>query len=227
MNILHRDNLELGGFAGLKEHRLVMDDRAFAGRANPGTWQGIGNFIYLADAQFNPLGETKLHSHKEVDVISVMVDGSVSHEGSLEHGQSLLASQVQVQRAGGEGFSHNEINPDKTKNRMIQLWALPEEAGACAAYKFYSLPEEGMVRVYGGHADQDDAFASHTLIDVGHLAAGQQINIDQPFLMYLTKGSGNGNDTAVADGDLVRGERLMLDIKEDAMVIIITEQQVR
>lgn len=201
-----------------------MDDKAFAGRANQDTWQGVGNFVYLADAQFNPLGETKMHSHKEVDVISVMVDGRVSHEGSLEHGQSLLAGQVQVQRAGGEGFSHNEINPDKSKNRMIQLWTLPEEAGACAAYKFYPLPEEGMVRVYGGHSDQDETFSGKTLIDVGYLAAGQQINIDEPYLMYLTKGSGFGNGEAIVDGDLVRGDALNLEIKEDAMVIIIKEK---
>ena len=34
---------------------------------------------------------------------------------------------VQVQRAGGEGFSHNEINPDDIENRMIQLWVVPEQ----------------------------------------------------------------------------------------------------
>lgn len=223
MKILHRDDLKLGGFAGLKEHRLVMDDKAFAGRGNPGTWQGMGNFIYLADAQFNPLGDTTMHSHKEVDVISVMVKGQVSHEGSLEHGQSLEAGQVQVQRAGEQGFSHNEINPDETKNRMIQLWVLPEEAGACAAYKFYQLPDEGMTRIYGGNLGQENTFASKTLMDVGYLAAGQQINIDQPFLMYITKGGGFANGGTIVEGDLVQGDSLRLDIKEDAMLIIIKE----
>jgi redox-sensitive bicupin YhaK (pirin superfamily) len=223
MKILHRDDLKLGGFAGLKEHRLVMDNSAFSGRSNPGTWQGIGRFIYLADAQFNPLGDTTMHSHKEVDVISVMVKGRVSHEGSLEHGQSLEAGQVQVQRAGGQGFSHNEINPDKTKNRMIQLWVLPEKAGACADYKFYELPNEGMMRVYGGDSSNDDTFSSRTLIDVGYLAAGKKVNIQQPFLMYITKGSGFANGEMITEGDLVKGDSLQLDIKEDTMIILIKE----
>ncbi len=221
MEILHRDDLTLGGFAGLTEHRLVMDDKVFAARANPATWQGIGNFVYLADAQFNPLGDTTMHGHKEVDVISVMVNGRVSHEGSLEHGQSLEAGQVQVQRAGGEGFSHNEINPDESKNRMIQLWVLPQEAGACAAYKFYPLPDEGMLRIYGGNAGQVETFSSDTLMDVGYLGAGQQLNIAQSFLMYLIKGAGLASGETIGEGDLVRGESLRLDIKEDAMVIII------
>ena len=122
MQVLTRESLPLGGFAGLTEHRLVTDSRIFGARKSPGTSEGLGNFVYLADARFNPLGETGMHPHKEIDVISVMIEGRVSHEGSLEHGNSLETGDVQVQRAGGEGFSHNEINPDTQKNRMIQLW---------------------------------------------------------------------------------------------------------
>lgn len=66
------------------------------------------------------------YSHKEIDVISIIVEGGINHEGSLKHGQSLGTDQAQAQRAGGEGFSHNEINPDNKKNRLIQLWVLPE-----------------------------------------------------------------------------------------------------
>ena len=40
---------------------------------NPGAREGMGNFVYLADARFLPRGETHLHSHREIDVISVMV----------------------------------------------------------------------------------------------------------------------------------------------------------
>ena len=49
MEILHRDDLTLGGFAGLREHRLVMGSKVFGGHREPGTWDGIGNFVYLAE----------------------------------------------------------------------------------------------------------------------------------------------------------------------------------
>ena len=141
MEILHRDTLKLGGFAGLKEHRLVADTRLF-GKYKPHTsWDGLGNFVYLADAKFLPLGETKMHSHQEIDVISVMVEGNIKHEGSLEHRQTMQNNQIQVQRAGGEGFSHNEINPDETENRMIQLWFLPEVKNQASGYKLYEQRE--------------------------------------------------------------------------------------
>ena len=119
MDMMHKDQMPPGGFAGLREKQLVIDPRMWDG--DKPQWNGIGNFVYLADANFKPKGQTNMHPHREVDVISVMVDGRIDHEGSLEHGKSLVANQAQVQRAGGEGFEHNEINPDDVENRMIQI----------------------------------------------------------------------------------------------------------
>ncbi len=152
LDMLRRDALPLGGFAGLKEYQLIVDPRVFGEQSDARTWAGIGNLVYLADARYVPKGETGLHGHKEIDVISVMVEGRVDHEGSLENGRGLAAFDVQVQRAGGEGFSHNEINPDDHENRMIQLWVLPEEVGQPAGYKVYRPQKGGQTRVYGGLA---------------------------------------------------------------------------
>ena len=162
--ILKRNSLPLGGFAGLKEYRLIIDKKVGGGSD---TWDGIGNFVYLADARFNPYGETRLHPHREIDVISVMVEGNIAHEGSLEHGGSIVRDQAQVQRAGGEGFKHNEINPDGVENRMIQLWVLPETTGEPAGYKLYDLKAGKLNRIYGGSKDQSDHMDSHTIMDVG------------------------------------------------------------
>ena len=58
MDILRRDDLERGGFAGVREHRIVMSPEVFGSHAGPDTWPGIGQFVYLADANFVPRGET-------------------------------------------------------------------------------------------------------------------------------------------------------------------------
>lgn len=226
LSILHRDDLPLGGFAGLREHRLVMGRKVFGGRTNPGTWQGIGNFVYLADARFMPRGETHLHSHEEVDVISIMVEGRISHEGTLEHGTELAAHDVQVQRAGGEGFSHNEVNPDDTENRMIQIWVMPEKAGQSAGYKMYKLDRGSRARVYGGSADQDETFAGKTVVEVALLNNGQEVRSDEPFMAYVVQGKGIGNGgVKVADGDLIRGESLHFKAQAQAQLIIIRAEQ--
>lgn len=220
IDILHKDSLPLGGFAGLKEHRLVVDSRI---GGNESTWEGHGNFVYLADAYFLPKGETRMHGHKEIDVISVLVDGRITHEGSLEHGRSMVAGQAQAQRAGAEGFSHNEINPDDEKNRMLQLWVLPEVPGANAQYKFYDLTQGKTTRIYGGAATQNDTLDSHTVIDVGMLSAGQTISRQGTFLAYISKGTGELNGETIKNGDLVRGLDLAFKaIHDDTQIIIIT-----
>ena len=143
------------------------------------------------------------------------------HEGSLKHGQQMESHHVQVQRAGGEGFTHNEINPDDAENRMIQLWVLPEQPGQTAGYKLYSPKEEELTRVYGGEAGQDETLDSHTLIDAGVISAGKSISLDSPVMAYITRGSGMLNGRTVKDGDLIRDNRLEFRANDDTQLIII------
>ncbi len=221
MDLLQFEDLPQGGFAGLKEKRFVMDARIFGSRKNPKSVNGIGNFVYLADANFTPNGETGLHPHHEIDVISIMVEGNTSHAGSLEHGQGLSAGMVQVQRAGAEGFSHNEINPDDTENQMIQVWVAPDEAGEPAGYKTY-VPKSGeRLHIYGGSKDQTQRFYSQTNVDVINAEAGQVFEQAGEVVAYLSKGSGTVNGETVVARTLVKAEHLTFSANEDAQLILI------
>jgi len=202
MKIVARDSLTRGGFAGLTETRLIKDSKIGGDHS---TWDGLGNFVYLADANFLPHGETHMHPHHEVDVITIMLKGRLNHEGSLKDGQSMEENQVQVQRAGGEGFAHNEVNPDSSGNRILQLWALPETAGEPAAYKFYQLQYNELMRIYGGDKSQSKTFDSHTVIEVGLLNKNKNIAKQGKYLAYITQGEGKINGVTVTDGDLIRG----------------------
>jgi len=225
MNILKRDSLKEGGFAGLREHRLIKEPTLFGPQENhDGSWPGkinnLGNFVYLADARFQPHGETHMHSHHEMDVISVMVEGNISHEGSLEHGRDLTRNDAQVQRAGGEGFSHNEINPDDVWNRLIQLWVLPEISGQAAEYKVYKPKPGKLTRIYGGDNDSAD-FPASTKIDTGILTTGDKVEINKPFLAYITRGYGLANNQTVKDGDLIKSDSLKFTAQTDVQLIIV------
>ncbi len=221
MKVLHKGNLPLGGFSGLKERRLVVD-KLVGGRDD--TWDGIGNFVYLADAVFDPYGETKMHTHRELDVISVMLEGELQHEGSLKHGSSITTGQVQVQRAGAEGFKHNEINPSANKNRMIQLWVLPENKGEKAGYKLYDIAQDKLTQIYGGTKEQSTTFDSHTVLEVGRFSKDFEIKKEGDFLVYMTGGTAVLNDTLVKDGDLIRGSNFHFKATSDnAQLIIITQ----
>ena len=214
MKILSRDSLKLGGFAGIQEHRIVTDSRLFGTRRNPQASEGFGSLVYLADAQYDPRGESGVHPHSEIDVISVIIEGRVSHEGSMEHGKNLIAGDVQVQRAGGEGFEHNEINPDNSKNRMLQVWAVPEVKGQPASYKSYTPHLDGVTRIYGGDKSQSATFDSHTIIDIVHLKAGMSMKLAGEQLSYVIAGKAEFSEASdiseksslhyAQDGDLIR-----------------------
>jgi len=221
MEMLRYDDLPQGGFAGLLERQFVTDVRLFGERKKPVTADGIGNFVYLADANFQPKGETGMHPHREIDVISVMVEGQVQHEGSLEHGQGLQAGMVQVQRAGAEGFTHNEINPDDSPNHMIQLWVLPDEAGEPAGYRVYSPEKGSRVQIYGGSKDQNEQFYSQTYIDVANVDASQTINHDGQVMAFLSKGSGVANGEHVTARTLISCDGLDFKAETSAQLILI------
>jgi redox-sensitive bicupin YhaK (pirin superfamily) len=203
MRIIRRNKLRRSGFAGLRETRMVMSPRVFRDRVEAGTSSGIGKFVYLADASFLSHGDTRTHDHREIDVISIMMEGRLIHEGSMEHGQELHVGSVQVQRAGGEGFSHNEVNPDDAKNRMIQLWVLPETPGEPAGYQIFETAETGRTRVYGGPADQDQTLSARTVIEVVQLKDGETLEQPGRCIVYLTTGAGTSNEETLREGDLV------------------------
>ncbi len=223
MKILKRESLPKGGFAGIKETRLIVDHKV--GGDNQ-TWDGIGNFVYLADAQYVPHGESKMHPHREIDVIAIVLEGGLDHEGSLKHGKSIQANQVQVQRAGAEGFEHNEVNPAPAENRMLQLWVLPENLGEPAGYKFYELKKNQLTRIYGGRKTQSETFDSHTIIEVGLLNKNKELRYSGEFLAYITAGQAILNDVKVKDGDLIRGKDFdMLVTSEELHIVLMTLEE--
>lgn len=221
MQKLQFSELPLGGFAGLTEKQFVMDDRVFVRRKTKNALNGFGNFVYLADANFLPFGETTMHPHKEVDVISVVVEGQISHEGSLQHGQGLSAGQSQVQRAGGEGFSHNEVNPDNTENQMIQIWVLPEVKGDKAGYQVFEPKIGELQKIYGGVRGHTDKFDSKNTIAVANLEVNQSVNHQGYAYAYLSKGKGMLNQELIEARTLVVIESALEFTAQEASQLIV------
>jgi redox-sensitive bicupin YhaK (pirin superfamily) len=227
MKIINRDTLERTGFAGIRENRIVTDSRLFGTAKKRDASEGLGQFVYLADANYNPGGQSGMHPHSEIDVISIILEGRVSHEGSLEHGRNLVAGDVQVQRAGGEGFNHNEINPDTEINRMIQVWALPEISGELASYKFYK-PEAGVTRIYGGEGSQSVTFASRTIIEIIKLEKGESLVLKGRSMSYVTSGNAEfeeeGFIESVSDGDLVNSRNAIVKASNNLHMVVVSQK---
>ena len=210
MQITKVDDLKRSGFNGIEETRFVYDKRI---GGNNQTLDGLKNFVYFADALYLPFGESKMHSHQNIDVITVLLDGELHHEGSLQHGKSLRNRQIQVQRSGGEGFSHNEINPNASRTHILQIWAVPPHNNGNAAYKVYDLAINQLKTIYGGAPNQDETFDSPTLIKIGLFKQHKKLSVSHDNLIYIATGN------VLIDGNEIKAGSLISEASAELEVI--------
>lgn len=203
MRILNKQDIAISGFAGVRERVLVQDRHYFSHHVADACWDGFGPLVYFADAWFNPRRSTGLHHHNQVDIISLLPHGSMLHEGTIGHGETLHAGQAQIQRSGQQGFSHNEINPHHQAQPFLQLWLTPTEQ-ALPSYHLVELADNATTVV-----EQRPGFS----LAVGRWHSPQEWHTTQPALLYLFRGEGvvsdaEGNTQALGAGSMVQAPGL-------------------
>lgn len=218
IRIIHYDDLPQGGFAGIVEKQMVLNpDRWPRARRRDDISYGMGDLIYLSLGQFLPNDGSPLHPHDNVDIVSVVFNGSVGHKGTLGDGTEIHAPEVQVQRAG-TGIQHAEFNLNDTPADIAQIWFKPPEIGLDPAYKNFKLNEGRLTTVLGGTGG---SFTSNMVCKVGYLPAGEAVEMSQPFVLLMTRGGGHVNGEPVAKGDLVEGEALAFQAGHNAGLVLI------
>lgn len=107
----------------------------FIATVGPSAGQGtrLGPLLVLADATFAPHSRFPLHPHQEIEILSIVIDGDLSHHGDQAHGATLPKRGVQL-ISSRDGMTHAEGNETDTPTRMLQLWFEPTSHGGPPAY---------------------------------------------------------------------------------------------
>jgi redox-sensitive bicupin YhaK (pirin superfamily) len=107
----------------------------FVSTVGPESGQGeaLGPLLVLADATFQPSSRFPLHSHEDVEILSVVVSGELSHHGDERHGAVLPARSAKLISAR-DGMRHAEGNDSSVPTRMLQIWFRPDALGGPATY---------------------------------------------------------------------------------------------
>jgi hypothetical protein len=94
---------------------------------NPGH-RPVGNLFVLNDDEIARRSGFPLHSHANVEIVTYVREGVLTHEDSLGNKGHIKAGDVQVMSAG-TGVSHTEYNENDAATRLFQMWIHPRTRG--------------------------------------------------------------------------------------------------
>lgn len=84
------------------------------------------------------------HPHKDMEIVSYVVDGDLTHKDNMGNERSLSRGMVQYMSAG-TGVFHSEYNRGKDTSRFLQIWVIPEKRGLEPNYGDFEFPWEDRV----------------------------------------------------------------------------------
>jgi redox-sensitive bicupin YhaK (pirin superfamily) len=172
-----------------------------------------------------------MHPHREMEIVTVPLQGSLKHEDST--GTSAILSYGEVQRmSAGTGILHSEVNASDTEEvKFLQLWFVPDAKGIEPSYEQKAYEPEKLVNrlhpVVSGNSEKAECVMhihQNMTIYLSDMQAGQRLTFSQE--------AGRRIYLFVIEGDLdVQGEKLSrrdaARITELSEVELFTEKGVR
>ncbi|MBU5312791.1 pirin family protein [Tissierella carlieri] len=83
----------------------------------------------------------EMHPHKDMEIVSYVVDGELTHGDSIGNKNTITRGHVQYMSAG-TGIYHSEHNLGENTSRFLQIWIIPNEKGLTPNYGDYRFQWE-------------------------------------------------------------------------------------
>ncbi|HEY0268744.1 MAG TPA: pirin family protein [Methyloradius sp.] len=173
-----------------------------------------------------------MHPHRDMEIVTYMLQGELRHQDSLGNGSVIRAGDVQRMTAG-TGIVHSEFNASSTEQaHLLQIWLLPERNGIVPGYeekhfdaaskhnrwRLIASPDssEGSLKIH------QDVFLYATQLDKDALL-NYDLNENRSAYIQVARGSVTLNDAALVAGDAVAidsAQNLELQANESAELLL-------
>ena len=173
------------------------------------------------------------HSHANMEIITYVTQGAITHKDSLGNTGRTEAGCVQVMSAG-TGIAHSEYNLEKETTKLFQIWIVPNRRGGTPSWGARPFPKDAragqFVTLASGLPSDTDALLIRSDVRVAGatLKAGEttqyRLGVGRYAYLVLARGSaevngvhaGRRDGLAIADEDVLRVTAL-----EDAEIVLV------
>ena len=194
---------------------------------------GWGRIRVWNDDKIAPRSGFPPHSHSDMEIVTFVRAGAVSHKDSMGNEGRTAAGDVQVMSAG-TGVAHAEYNLEDEDTTLFQIWILPDSAGGEPDWGMREFPRgtrSGQWEILAsGDPEGDEALPirAEARILAATLSAGEKVTYEaQPWRhQYLVATGGririNGAEANPRDGIAITGEEAIeVEAREDCELVMV------
>lgn len=205
---------------------------SFAGYHDPAK-MGLGPLRVWNDDTVAPGQGFEPHPHRDMEIVTYVRTGAISHADSLGNKGRTAAGDVQVMHAG-TGIVHAEMNLEDEPTTLFQIWIMPDGKGHEPGWETRAFPKEhvdgALPALASGRDMHPDVPRIHQNASVhgGRIAKGTSAAHDlgsgRAAYMVVSEGAVEVNGTFVdtRGGATIRGEEaLTISALEDAEVVLV------
>jgi redox-sensitive bicupin YhaK (pirin superfamily) len=224
---------EFRGLGGFRNEWLnARHHFSFGNYHNPAR-MSFGHLRVWNDDEIAPGTGFDPHPHRDMEIVTYVREGAITHMDNLGNEGRTEAGDVQVMHAG-TGIVHAEYNREDVPTRLFQIWIEPDQRGAKPGWSARAFPKAGgglSVFASGRPADADSgALALHAdaAVLAGTLRAGEtaRLSLAKGRKLYLVPVNGtvtvNGVTAHARDGVAVGDENeVTIVAKEPAELVAV------
>jgi quercetin 2,3-dioxygenase len=193
---------------------------SFANYMNPQR-MGFSVLRVINDDEVAPGAGFATHAHRDMEIISVILQGTIEHKDSRGHVLQIQAGDMQRMSAG-TGITHSEYNASQDEVlKFLQIWIEPNQLGVEPSYEELTLSDnDAKLQVLASPDQRDGSMLLHqdAVLFGGSLLTDEELSLPLGALRkyYLHMMSG---EITAADQTLVEGDALTIE-NESAVHIV-------